>query len=325
MRRREFIAALSVATMWPLATRGEQPALPVIGFLHGGSSAQSADLVTAFQQGLKEAGYAEGQNVVIEYRWADGHFKRLPGLAADLVRRPEVAAIATWADPAAVAAKAATTRIPTVFMSGTDPVKLGLVSSLNKPGANFTGVALLSSSLVPKQLQLLVELVPTAGTIGLLINPNNANTEIRLEEMREAARAVARELFVATVSSGDELELAFVTTQQRAGALVVPPDPFFTGRRDELIALAARHALPVGYPFREYATSGGLMSYGISLSDAYRLVGIYCGRILKGEKAADLPVQQSTKVEFIVNLKTAKALGISIPLPLVGRADEVIE
>jgi putative tryptophan/tyrosine transport system substrate-binding protein len=325
MRRREFIAALSVATMWPLATRGEQRALPVIGFLHGGSSAQSADLVTAFQQGLKEAGYAEGQNVVIEYRWADGHFERLPGLAADLVRRPEVAAIATWADPAAVAAKAATTRIPTVFMSGTDPVKLGLVSSLNKPGANITGVALLSSSLVPKQLQLLVELVPTAGTIGLLINPNNANTEIRLEEMREAARAVARELFVATVSSGDELELAFVTTQQRAGALVVPPDPFFTGRRDELIALAARHALPVGYPFREYATSGGLMSYGVSLSDAYRLVGIYCGRILKGEKAADLPVQQSTRVEFIVNLKTAKALGISIPLPLVGRADEVIE
>jgi len=325
MRRREFIAALSVATTWPLATWGEQPAVPVIGFLHGGSSAQYADLVTAFRQGLKEAGYAEGQNVVIEYRWADGHFERLPGLAADLVRRPDVAAIATWADPAAVAAKAATARIPTVFMSGTDPVKLGLVSNLNKPGANITGVALLSSSLVPKQLQRLVELVPTAATIGLLINPNNANTEIRLEEMQEAARAVARELFVVTVSGADELELAFVRTRQRAGALVVPPDPFFTSQRDKVIALAARHALPVAYPFREYAISGGLMSYGTSLSDAYRLVGIYCGRILKGDKPADLPVQQSTKVEFIINLKTAKALGISIPLPLVGRADEVIE
>ncbi len=210
-------------------------------------------------------------------------------------------------------------------MTGTDPVKLGLVSSLNRPGANNTGMALLASPLLAKQLQLLGELVPAARTIALLVNPNNPNTEIRMEEMEEAAQAIGRELLVATASSEDELELAFATIRQRAGALVVPPDPFFTSRRDELIALATRYALPASYPFREYAVSGGLMSYGNRLSDAYRLTGIYCGRILGGEKPAELPVQQTTKVEFVINLKTAKTLGLSLPLPLLGRADEVIE
>jgi putative ABC transport system substrate-binding protein len=273
MRRREFITLFGGALAWPMAAKGQQPVKPVIGVLHGGSSAQYADLVTVFQQGLKEAGYAEGQNVATEYRWADGHYDRLPALAAELLQLPGVAVLAALGgDPAAVAAKATVVTIPIVFMSATDPVKLGLVSSLNKPGANITGLAMLSSSLVPKQLQLLVELVPTAGTIGLLINPNNPNTGIRREEMREAAHAVARELFVATVGSADELESAFATIRQRAGALVVPPDPFFTGRRDKLIALAARYSLPVGYPFREYAVSGGLMSYGVSLADAYHLV-----------------------------------------------------
>jgi putative ABC transport system substrate-binding protein len=325
MRRRELITLIGGALAWPMAAKGQQPVKPVIGFLHPGSSAQYMHLVTAFLQGLKEAGYGDGQNVVIEYRWADGHFERLPAFAADLVRRREVAAIAVWGDPAALVAKAATATIPTVFLSGTDPVKLGLVSSLNRPGANITGVAVLSSSLLPKQLQLLVELVPTAGTIALLINPANPNTEIRMEEMRDAARAVGRELFVARVTSEDEFESAFETIRQRAGALVVPPDPSLTSWREKLIALVARYAIPASYPYREYAVSGGLMSYGASLSEAYRLVGIYCGRSLGGEKPADLPVQQSTKVEFVVNLKTAKALGLSVPLPLLGRADEVVE
>jgi putative tryptophan/tyrosine transport system substrate-binding protein len=324
MRRRQFIALVVGALAWPTAAKGQQPVKPVVGFLHDGSSAQYVHLVVAFLQGLKEAGYVEGRNIVIEYRGADGHFERLPALAADLVRR-EVAAIAALGDPAALAAKAATTTIPTVFVSGTDPVKLGLISSLNRPGGNITGVALLSSSLLPKQLQLLVELVPTAGTIALLTNPSNPNTEIRIDEMQNAARTVGRELFVAIAAREDEFESAFVTIRHRAGALVVPADPFFMSQSDKLIALATRYAMPASYPFREHAVSGGLMSYGTSLSEAHRLVGVYCGRILRGEKPADLPVQQSTKVEFVVNMKTAKSFGLEIPVPLLGRADEVIE
>jgi putative tryptophan/tyrosine transport system substrate-binding protein len=306
-------------------TWAQQSAMPVIGFLHSGLSAQYAHPVTAFLQGLKEIVYVEGQNVTIEYRWAEGHFDQLPSLADDLVRRHVAVFAAIGGDPTALAAIAATTTIPIVFVTGTDPVKLGLVSSLNRPGANITGVALLLSPLQAKQLQLLSELVPAAGTIALLVNPNNPNIEIRMKDMREAARAVDRELFVATTSSEDELESAFASIRQRTGALVVPPDPFFTGRRDKLIALAARYALAASYPFREYADAGGLMSYGVSLSDAYRLAGIYCGRILRGEKPGDLPVQQATKVEFVINLKAAKALGLSLQLPLLGRADEVIE
>jgi putative tryptophan/tyrosine transport system substrate-binding protein len=326
MRRREFITLVGGTVAWPTVVKGQQFATPVIGWLHSGSFARYRHLVTAFQQGLKQAGYIEGQNVAIEYRWADGHFDRLPTLATDLARSHEVRVLAALGgDPSALVAKAATTIIPIVFVGGTDPVKLGLVSSLNRPGANVTGVVLLSSPLLGKQLQLLGELVPAAGTIALLVNPNNSNTERRLEEMQEAARAVGRELLVTTAKSEDEFELAFAKIRQRAGALVVPPDPSFTDRRDELVALAARYAIPTSYPFREYAVSGGLMSYGASLSDAYRLAGIYCGRILRGEKPADLPVQQTTKVEFVINLKTAKTLGLSLPLPLLGRADEVIE
>ena len=326
MRRREFITLVGGTVAWPTVVKGQQPATPVIGWLHSGSFARYGHLVTAFQQGLKQAGYIEGQNVAIEYRWADGHFDRLPTLATDLARRHEVRVLAALGgDPSALAAKAATTTIPIVFVGGTDPVKLGLVSSLNRPGANVTGVVLLSSPLLGKQLQILGELVPAAGTIALLVNPNNSTTERRLEEMQEAARAVGRELLVTAAKSEDEFELAFAKIRQRAGALVVPPDPSFTSRRDELVALAARYAIPTSYPFREYAVSGGLMSYGASLSDAYRLAGIYCGRILRGEKPADLPVQQTTKVEFVINLKTAKTLGLSLPLPLLGSADEVIE
>jgi putative tryptophan/tyrosine transport system substrate-binding protein len=327
MKRRELMRLLGgVAAAWPVVGRAQQPATPVIGWLHTGSFARYEHILRAFQHGLKQAGYVEGRNVSIDYRWADGNFDRLPTIAAELVRRNDVRVVAALGgDPAALAAQAATTTIPIVFVGGLDPVKLGLVASLNRPGANITGIVLLSSPLLAKQLQLLGELVPATRTIALLVNPDNSNTEQRLEDMRNAARAVDRELLVATARSQHELEAAFATIIQRAGALVVPPDPSFTIRRDQLVELAARYAIPASYPFREYAVSGGLMSYGASLSEAYRLAGIYCGRILRGEKPADLPVQQTAKVEFVINLKTAKTLGLSVPLPLLGRADEVIE
>jgi putative tryptophan/tyrosine transport system substrate-binding protein len=298
--------------------------MPVIGFLAAGSPSD-VNLVSAFRQGLKEGGYVEGDNLVIEYRWAEGHYDRLPALAADLVNR-QVAVIATGGgDPAALAAKAATATIPIVFNSGTDPVTLGLVASLNRPAGNVTGVSMLSSMLLAKQLELLREVVPTAVTISFLVNPNNPNTEERTTEMQEAVRAVGQRLHVVTASVEAELEPAFATIERRAGALIVPADPFFANQRDHLIALADRYALPASYPFREDAVAGGLMSYGPIRADVFRLVGIYTGRILKGAKPADLPVQQSTKVELVINLKTAKTLGLTFPLPLLGRADEVIE
>jgi putative ABC transport system substrate-binding protein len=324
MRRREFITLIGGAVAWPLAARAQQSAMRVVGFLSSASAAEYEPLVAAFRKGLGEIGYVEGRNITIEYRWADGHYDRLPELVADLVRR-QVDVIAANG-PAAFPAKAATTTIPIVFAAGFDPVDLGLVGSLHQPGGNLTGASMLNVEVVPKRLQLLHELVPTAKVMGLLVNPANPNAAYQSRDLQAAAQTLGVQSQILHASSDNELDMVFARlTELRAGALVIGADVFFNIRSAQLAALALRHAMPAAYQYREFTAAGGLMSYAGSITDSYRQAGIYAGRILKGEKPGDLPIQRSTKLELFLNLKTAKALGLTVPLPLLGRADEVIE
>ncbi len=328
MRRREVISLLgSAATpaLWPFALGAQQKAIPVIGFLGSASPCPAASFAAAFRQGLSETGYVEGQNLAIEYRWAEGRYDRLPALAADLVGR-KVDVIAAVDTPSVLAAKGATSMIPIVFEIGADPVAIGLVASLARPGGNVTGVTFISIELLPKRLELLSELVPQAGVIALLVNPNNPNAERAMRDVQEAARAKGVQLHILKAGTESEVDAAFATlVELHAGALVVAGDSFFSNRREQLVALAARHAVPAIYDFREYAETGGLISYGPSRTGTWRLMGIYAGKILKGAKPADLPVQQPTTFELVVNLKTAKDLGLTVPPSILARADEVIE
>jgi putative ABC transport system substrate-binding protein len=326
MRRREFITIIGgAAATWPHAALAQQPAMPVIGFLNGASPDGYAPMVAAFRQGLKEEGYVEGQNVAIESRWAEGHYEQLPDMAADLVRR-QVSVIAATSTPANLVAKTATKTIPIVFTTGSDPVELGLVASLNHPGGNVTGVTQLTGEVLPKRLELARELIPTATVIALLINPGNRVSGAQTSVSQAAAATPGVQLEVLHASTKEEVDSAFANVlQKRAGALVIGADAFFNSQPELLAALAIRHRVPAIYEFRQFATAGGLVSYGGSILESYRLAGVYTGKILKGDKPGDLPVQQSTKVELIINLKTAKALGITVPLSLLGRADEVIE
>ena len=325
LKRREFISLLGgAAVSWPLVSRAQQPLIPVVGFLSGRSPAESAGVVAAFRKGLSETGYAESQNVSIDFRWAEGQSDRLPALASELVHRPvDVIAALGESGPAA---KAATTTIPIVFGSGGDPVEAGLVASLNRPGGNITGATFLTAVLGAKRLGLLHELVPGAPVAALLVNPNTFVGQVQIRDVQEAARALGQSLVVLDGGTDEKIETAFAAlAPQQVAALLVGADPFFDTRRERLVALVSQHRMPAIYQFREYAVAGGLMSYGTSITDMYRLVGLYVGRVLKGEKPADLPVMQVTKFELVINLTTARALGVKISDNLLSLADEVIE
>ena len=326
MQRRQFIALLggTVAT-WPLAAVAQQSAIPTIGFLRSTRPDASTDLLVALRKGLKETGYVEGQNLTIEYRWAENQQERLSALAADLVRQRCVVIVAGGVN-AAFAAKAATATIPIIFATGVDPLRSGLVGSFNRPGGNITGVFSVSASMEGKHLGLLREVVPTAAVIGMLVNPTSPGSERQERETQAAAQALGQQLHVFKASAERDIDNVFATlTQYRIGALLIAANALFTGQRDQLVALAARHAMPVLHYTREFAEAGGLMSYGSSLTDAYRQVGVYVGRVLKGEKPADLPIIQSSTFELVINLKTAKTLGLTVPYGLLNAADEVIE
>ena len=327
MRRREFLSVLGgAAAAWPLAAGAQQAALPVIGYLGASSRENDAPTLASMREGLKESGFVEGQNVMIDYRWADGRYDRLPALAADLVRRPVDIIFAPSSTPAALAAKAATASIPVVFTVGSDPVAAGLVASFARPGGNVTGVSILVNLLSAKRLELLHTLLPKAGAIAALINPNSPNVWPDLEETQTAAKRRGLQLIVLKASTVVEIEAAFERlVEQRAAAVFVLADAFFRSQPEQLIGLAARHALPASYPWPEFGSAGGLMGYGANAADSWRQGGVYIGRILKGEKPTDLPVMQSTKIAFALNLKTAKVLGLDVPDRLLALADEVIE
>ncbi|HEY8872726.1 MAG TPA: ABC transporter substrate-binding protein [Stellaceae bacterium] len=327
MNRRDLIALLGGAAIaWPLAVRAQQKAMPVIGYLSGTSPGPTAPFMAAFRQGLSETGYVEGQNLAIEYRWAEGSYDQLPALAADLVGRKVEVIVTGGGTPSTLAAKNATSTIPIVFASGDDPVAGGLVASLARPGANLTGISVLLIDLTPKLLELLSELVPRARVIALLVNPTNPQSERIIKDVQAAARAKGVQLSILKAGAESEIDAAFASLAQlQAGALVIGADAFFASRREQFVPLAARYAVPVIYPLREFVAPGGLISYGPSLTSVYRQVGTYAGKILKGAKPADLPVQQPTIFELVINLKTAKELGLSVPQALLARADEVIE
>jgi putative tryptophan/tyrosine transport system substrate-binding protein len=325
--RREFIRLLvGAAAAWPLAARAQQQVMPVIGFMSSAWAAPRAHLIAAFRDGLKAIGFVEGQNVAIEFRWADGQYDKLPMIAAELVRREVAVIVAAGGAPAVLPAVAATPTIPIVFSIGGDPIALGIVRSLNRPAGNATGVYLFAADMEAKRLGLLRDLVPTAALIGVLLNPNNANAEPQSKDVQEAARAIGQKIQIVHAGTEAALGTPFTTSaKMRADALLVGGDPFFNSRRNLLVLLATRHGIPAMYDQREFVEAGGLMSYGTSLSDAYRQIGIYTGRILKGDKPADLPVVQPTKFELVINLNAAKALGLTVPPTLLSTADEVIE
>jgi putative ABC transport system substrate-binding protein len=326
MRRREFITLLGSAAAWPLAARAQQPAMPIIGILASVSPAPYAPFIAAIKEGLRQTGYVEGRNVAIEYRWAEGQYDRLPQLASELVQSGVAVMILVGGGATTAAAKAATATIPIVVVMGDDPVKTGAVAALNRPGGNVTGVSLLSVAMEAKRLQLLHELAPNVSVVAIVVNPNNPQADDQLHELQDAAHALGVQVEPFKAGSPSEIDTAFANlVQRRAGALLMAADAFFNTRREQFIVLSARHALPAIFPYREFPAGGGLMSYGTSLADAYRQEGIYAGRILKGEKPAEMPVQQAVKIELVINLQTAKSLGLAIPLPLLGRADEVIE